>query len=249
LLNNAAKYTDRGGEIAVAVERVGGDSTITVRDNGIGIAPTLLPQLFEMFFQADSSLDRADGGLGIGLSVAKRLIELQGGRSEGLGKGSEFIIQLPAIRELENSVEMDHDVIPESQLPAAAASIMRRVLIVDDNVDTAEAVAEFATLLGHQVAIASNGLAALELAGQFRPDIALIDIGLPQMNGYELARRLRGLPEMAAVPLVAITGYAREEDRQAALAAGFNLHLAKPIEPARLEKLLTYPSMMFLVLS
>ena len=123
--------------------------------------------------------------------------------------------------------------------PSAAASVTHRVLIVDDNADTAATVAEFAKLLGHEVAIAPDGTAALELAGQFRPDIALIDIGLPQMNGYELARRLRDLPEMERVPLVAVTGYAREEDRQAALAAGFNLHLAKPIEPARLERLLT----------
>jgi two-component system CheB/CheR fusion protein len=243
LLNNAAKYTDTSGEIAVAVQRLGDDATITVRDNGIGIAPALLPQLFEMFFQANGSLDRADGGLGIGLSVAKRLIELQGGRiegrSEGLGKGSEFTVHLPATRETENSLDLGQDVKAVSQRPLVAASVMHRVLIVDDNADTAATVAEFAKLLGHEVAIASDGPAALELAVQFRPDIALIDIGLPQMNGYELARRLREFPEMERIPLVAVTGYAREEDRQAALEAGFNLHLAKPIEPARLERLLT----------
>jgi CheY-like chemotaxis protein len=155
------------------------------------------------------------------------------------GQGSEFIVHLPAAREPENSVNLGHDVTAVSLQPSAAASITRRVLIVYDNADTAATVAEFAKLLGHEVAIAPDGPSALELAGQFRPDIALIDIGLPQMNGYELARCLRALPEVAAIPLVAITGYAREENRQAALAAGFNLHLAKPIEPARLERLLT----------
>ena len=239
LINNAAKYTEPGGEIGVSVERRNREAMIVVRDNGIGIAPALLPQLFEMFFQADTSLDRAGGGLGIGLNVAKRLVELQEGRiegeSEGLGRGSKFTIYLPLLRETDNQA----DVGGEDELESAAAvSIPHRVLIVDDNRDMVEVVAALAQSWGHEVAVALDGPAALELASTFLPDIALIDIGLPQMNGYELARRLRELPGMARVPLIALTGYGRDEDRRAALAAGFNLHLVKPVPPVRLEQLL-----------
>ncbi len=239
LLNNAAKYTDPGGEIVVVVERVDDDAIITVRDNGIGIAPELLPQLFEMFFQADASLDRAGGGLGIGLSVAKRLVELHGGRieghSEGLGRGSEFTVHLPIMREAEDQIDSRAEETPE---PTAGVSATHRVLIVDDSSDTAEVAAELARSWGHEVAVAQDGAAAIEAAIKFRPDIALIDIGLPQMNGYELARRLRELPGMEATRLVAITGYGREEDRRAAHEAGFTLHLVKPVDPVRLERLL-----------
>jgi two-component system CheB/CheR fusion protein len=239
LLSNAGKYTDAGGKIVVVVERVDDDAIITVRDNGIGIAPELLPQLFEMFFQADASLDRAGGGLGIGLSVTKRLVELHGGRieghSEGLGRGSRFTVHLPIMREVENQNDSRKEKTPE---PSVAVSATHRVLIVDDSSDTTEVLAELARSWGHQVAVAQDGPAALELASEFRPDIALVDIGLPKMDGYELARRLRQIPGVETACLVAVTGYGREEDRRAAHKAGFALHLVKPVDPLRLERLL-----------
>jgi two-component system, chemotaxis family, CheB/CheR fusion protein len=240
LLNNAAKYTAASGKIAVVVERLGEDAVITVRDTGIGIAPELLPQLFEMFFQAEASLDRMGGGLGIGLSIVKRLVELHGGsvdgRSEGLGKGSEFTVRLPIPRKAEIQNHSSQEKARESS--CGLSSTAHRVLIVDDNSDTVESAAEIARSWGHEVAVAQDGPSALELASTFRPDVALLDIGLPQMNGYELARRLREMLGMNKVLLVAITGYAGEEDRRMSHDAGFNLHLAKPIDPIRLRNLL-----------
>ena len=248
LLSNAAKYTAPGGEIVVVVGHADDHAIITVRDSGIGIAPESMPQLFEMFFQANPSLDRTAGGLGIGLSVAKRMVELHGGSiegySEGLGRGSEFRVQLPIMREdrtrngpvtqpEENKVSSESS--PELR---ASESAVRRILVVDDNIDTAESEAELVKLWGHEVAIAQSGPAAIELAGKFQPDIALIDIGLPEMNGYEVARRLRQMPDVRKTLLVAITGYGREEDQKAAREAGFDLHLTKPVDPVRLEKLL-----------
>jgi two-component system, chemotaxis family, CheB/CheR fusion protein len=237
LLSNAAKYTDPEGEIEVSVARIGSSATIKVRDNGVGISPDMMPQLFEMFFQARTSLDRAEGGLGIGLSITKRLVELHGGRveafSDGPGKGSEFLVHLPI------SQVQDHPA-PLKQSPSpASSSRTRRILIVDDNVDTAEAVAELARALGHTVVVAHDGATALEIARTFRSEIALLDIGLPRMNGYELARRLRQLDGMEATLLVAMSGYGREEDRQESQRAGFNYHLIKPVDAARLERLLS----------
>lgn len=191
-----------------------------------------------MFFQADGSLDRAGGGLGIGLSVAKRLMELHGGRIEGhspgLGKGSEFTIHLPV------SHQPSSNEVPMQQDPAMASTSVpgRRVLIVDDNSDTGGVFTEIIRGLGHEVAYATDGAAALELACEFRPEVALLDIGLPEMSGYELARRLRELPGLETLFLVALTGYGREEDRRAAQDAGFNLHLVKPIDAERLQSLL-----------
>ncbi|MGC2305203.1 chemotaxis protein CheB [Candidatus Binatus sp.] len=248
LLSNAAKYTAPGGEIVVVVGHADDHAIITVRDSGIGIAPESMPQLFEMFFQANPSLDRRAGGLGIGLSVAKRMVELHDGTiegySEGLGRGSEFRVQLPIMREdrtrngpvnqpVENKVSAESS--PELR---ASESAVRRILVVDDNIDTAESEAELAKLWGHEVAVAQSGPAAIELASKFQPDIALIDIGLPEMNGYEVARRLRQMPDVSKTLLVAITGYGREEDQKAAREAGFDLHLTKPVDPLRLEKLL-----------
>jgi two-component system CheB/CheR fusion protein len=238
LLSNAAKYTD-AGKIAVAVERSGDEAILSVQDDGIGIATELLPQLFELFFQADSSLDRTGGGLGIGLNVTKRLVELHGGRieghSEGLGKGSEFTVHLPILLEAQNQDDSAKQEIPKS---SASLSSAHRVLIVDDNSDTAEATSELTVSWGHQAAVAHDGPEALEVARGFRPDIALIDIGLPEMNGYELARRLRELPGLETTRLVAITGYGREEDQRAAQEAGFDLHFTKPVDPIRLKTLL-----------
>jgi two-component system CheB/CheR fusion protein len=219
------------------VEDCGDEAVISVRDTGIGIAPESLPQLFEMFFQADDSLDRADGGLGIGLSVSKRLVESHGGsiqgNSEGLGKGSEFTVRLPIMQEVDSQASAPREYTLES-LPADSPP---RVLIVDDNSDTVELVGEFVRSLGHEVSVAEDGPTAF--VATFRPDIALVDVGLHGMNGYELARRLRELPSMKEIPLVAVTGYGREEDRRTALEAGFTLHLVKPVDPVRLENLLS----------
>jgi len=247
LLTNAAKYTDAGGEIIVVVERKDDDAIITVRDNGIGIAPEFLPQLFEIFFQEHPSLDRAAGGLGIGLSVTKRLVELHGGRiegqSEGLGRGSKFTVHLPTMRDAGNRTDSrnqetgDKSDSRKAAEPSAASNI-HRVLIVDDSADTAQSVAELARSWGHEVAVAQDGPTALEVVTRFRPDIALVDIGLPRMNGYELAQRLRQIPGMETARLVAITGYGSEQDRRAAQEAGFSLHLTKPVDPDRLKKLL-----------
>jgi two-component system CheB/CheR fusion protein len=234
-----AKYTEPGGEIGVSLEDCGDEAVIKVRDTGIGIAPDSLPQLFEMFFQADDSLNRAGGGLGIGLSVSKRLVESHGGSiqgySEGLGHGSEFTVRLPIIREVQSPA-----IAPlEQTLEALPADSHHRVLIVDDNADMADLVGELARSMGHEVAVAPDGPTALTRVTTFRPDIALIDVGLPGMNGYELARRIREMPGMKAVPLVAVTGYGREEDRRTALEAGFSLHLVKPVDPVRLGNVLS----------
>jgi two-component system, chemotaxis family, CheB/CheR fusion protein len=238
ILNNAAKYTDAGGEIAISVERVDDDAILRIRDNGIGIAPELLPQLFEMFFQADVSLDRAGSGLGIGLSVARRLVELHGGRieghSEGLGRGSEFTVHLPAMRDSERQSDRPQEEFPES----SEVSAIHRVLVVDDNSDTTDTMAELARSWGYEVKVAQDGPTAIQVASKFLPDVALLDIGLPGMNGYELARQMRQLPGVEAVRLVAITGYGREADSRAAHEAGFDLHLVKPVDAIRLERLL-----------
>jgi two-component system CheB/CheR fusion protein len=237
LLSNAAKYTDPGGTIGVELERSGEEAILTVRDNGIGIAPEMLPQLFEMFFQSRNSLARTGGGLGIGLSVSKRLVELHGGRidgkSTGLGKGSEFRVHLPISPEVESHEPSQVQAISKP----AKSSGRHRILLVDDYVDTVETVAELARAWGHEVAVAHDGRMALEIASQFRPDLAVIDIGLPEMNGYELARRLRQLPAIKGVPLVAMSGYGRNEDRKESQEAGFNLHLVKPVDAARLAHL------------
>ncbi len=249
LLTNAAKYTEPNGEIVVVVERADEDAIITVRDNGIGIAPELLPQLFEIFFQANPSLDRTADGLGIGLSVTKRLVELHGGHieghSEGLERGSEFTVHLPTMRDAVNrtdsrneEAEDKSDSLKASEPSAVAPSHTRRVLIVDDSADTAESLAELIRSWGHEVAIAQDGPTALEIVTRFHPDIALLDIGLPEMNGYEVARRLRQIPGMGTARLVAITGYASQQDRKAARQAGFDLHLTKPVDPVRFKKLL-----------
>ena len=232
ILMNAAKYTDPGGEINVESRNDGREAVLRITDNGIGISQELLPQVFDLFVQSDRTLDRAQGGLGIGLSVVKRLIEMHGGRvsasSEGLRTGSTFEIRLPLVdRGSESSVEL-----AQSNAPS------RRILVVDDNKDAANSLAMILMLEGHQVESVYTAHDALARALSFKPDVALLDIGLPEMNGYELARRLREQPQARQIRLVALTGYGQAEDKERAWAAGFDDHLAKPADLRALQRTL-----------
>jgi two-component system CheB/CheR fusion protein len=237
LINNAAKYTDEGGQIEVATSREDGEAVISVRDNGMGIPADLLPHVFDLFTQADRSLDRSQGGLGIGLTLVRQLVELHGGRvearSQGPGRGSEFLVRLPVLAtgragRIEESVS--------DNTPSASHAL--KVLIVEDNLDSAEMLAFMLTLRGHQVHVAHSGAEALEAARAFEPQAVLCDIGLPGMNGYEVAMRLRERGESRAMALIALTGYGQEEDRRRAKEAGFDYHLTKPVEPETLAELL-----------
>jgi PAS domain S-box-containing protein len=236
LLTNAAKYTDRGGHIQLTAQQQGRDVVVTVRDSGIGIAAEHLPRLFEMFSQVVPALERSQGGLGIGLSLVKGLVEMHGGkvkaRSEGLGKGSAFIVRLPVLNE---------SLTPQTQQPGsseeAATRPRRRILVADDNRDAAESLAIFLRLAGHEVHAVHDGQEAVAAAGWFRPEVALLDIGMPRLNGYETCCHIR--QEWGnRIVLVAITGWGQEEDKQRALEAGFDHHLTKPVDPADLKTLL-----------
>jgi signal transduction histidine kinase len=237
LLNNAAKYTDRGGHIRLTAEVVGLEVVVSVADNGIGITPDVLPRLFERFAQATSALERSQGGLGIGLSLVRGLVELHGGtvegRSEGVGKGSEFIVRLPvAAAPMPVSREQTGD------QGAGRIRLKSRILVVDDNRDAADSLAMLLQLGGHDIEIAYDGLQAVRAAEVFRPDVVLLDIGLPGMNGYEAARHIREQPWGKDMVLIALTGWGQDEDKRRATEAGFDHHLTKPVEPATLEELL-----------
>jgi signal transduction histidine kinase len=235
LLNNAAKYTDEGGEITLTVERDGEHAIVRVRDSGVGISPEMLSRVFELFTQVDSTLDRAQGGLGIGLTLVRSLVEMHGGlvevSSEGVGRGSEFVVRLPAIADGQRSVPVesadDGPVVP------------RRVLVVDDNEDSADSLATLLQLGGHEVETAHNGLRALEAAGAFSPEVVLLDIGLPGMSGFEVARALRERRDTRDALIVAMTGYGQETDRERSRDAGFDFHLVKPLDPKDLRRLLS----------
>ncbi len=235
LLNNAAKYTEPQGSITLSARRQGDEVVLAVRDNGIGLRPEILPQIFDLFVQESQALDRAQGGLGLGLAIVRILVELHGGtveaRSAGAGRGSEFAVRLPAAAAAESEV-------PAPERGIAPRPDALRVLVVDDNVDAAELLAESVRLMGHVAQAAYDGPAALRIAARFRPDLALLDIGLPVMDGYELARHLRELPGLEALRLVAVTGYLQEADRRHTTAAGFARHLVKPIHIEDLEELL-----------
>jgi PAS domain S-box-containing protein len=236
LLNNAAKYTDRGGRIVLTAERQGGEAVVTVRDSGIGITAEHMPHLFEIFSQAAPPLERSQGGLGIGLSLVRGLVELHGGRvearSEGPGRGSELIVRLP----LEETAKPAPATPPATERTQPAARL--RVLIADDNQDAADSLSLLLLLRGYEVRTVHDGAAALAEAESFRPHVALLDIGMPRLNGYQAALRLREQPWGADLVLVAITGWGQDEDRQRAHAAGFNHHLTKPVDPDELFRLL-----------
>ncbi len=232
LLTNAAKYTDGGGEVHLTAGREGGDVVVRVRDNGAGIEPEMLPRVFDLFQQIDRLLDRAQGGLGIGLTLVRRLVELHGGRvsarSEGPGKGSEFTVVFPLAAPASASPH------PSDPAPAPAA---RRVLLIEDNPDTRSTLTTLLMLLGHQVEAVASGPEGVERAVASRPEVALIDLGLPGLDGLEVARRVRAALGRA-VRLIALTGHAREEDRSRTQEAGFDAHLVKPVETDELNRAL-----------
>jgi PAS domain S-box-containing protein len=236
LLNNAAKYTEPGGRISLTVEQEGSVAVIRVKDTGIGIRADMLNRIFDLFVQTDRTLDRAQGGLGIGLTLVRKLVEMHGGaveaRSEGIGKGSEFVVRLPVVPEVK---QLEPEALPEVRRRDVPHL---RVLVVDDNVDTAQSLAMLLKLYGHEVWPVHTGPKALEVAQAEQPDVILLDIGLPGMDGYEVARHLREQQGMDKVRLIAMTGYGQEADRQRSQGAGFDHHLVKPVDPAKLQELL-----------
>jgi PAS domain S-box-containing protein len=238
LLSNATKYTNPGGRIWVGVDATETEVKVRVQDSGIGIEPMMLPLIFNLFVQAERRLDRSIGGLGIGLTLVKQMIELHGGKvdafSPGPGKGSEFVVRLPVVPN-EQRPEQQPPPVSAAQ-PAGSANV--RVLIVDDNVDSADCLAMVVQLQGYACQIAYDGPTALTLAAQFKPHIALLDIGLPGMDGYEVAREFRKRPETEGTILIAMTGWGQEEDRHQSKDAGFEKHLVKPVDPAGLEAVL-----------
>jgi len=246
VLTNAAKYTERGGRISLAAAESGSELVIRVRDNGIGIPADLMPMIFNLFTQLDRTSGPPQSGLGIGLALVQRLIEMHGGSvtasSDGLGKGSEFLIRLPLfIREQVESGQ------PLQQLSALEQSMtnaegpartQRRILVADDNNDALESLATLLQLSGHEVYTAANGAMALESAEQHRPEVALLDIGMPKLDGYEVARRIRAQPWGQRITLVALTGWGQDSDRRRSQEAGFDSHLVKPLDLDKLTELL-----------
>jgi signal transduction histidine kinase/CheY-like chemotaxis protein len=235
LLNNACKFTNHGGRISLSCGRQGSDAVLSVKDNGVGIPRDKLDDIFEMFSQIDGSLERSQGGLGIGLAIVKRLVELHGGsiqaRSEGPGQGSEFIVQLPGVIELPQALASD----ATGDIDAVRG---RRILVVDDNKDGAETLAVLLRLAGAEIRVAYDGEEAVNAATKFQPDIVLLDIGLPKLNGYEACRRIRKHPAISEIVIVALTGWGQEEDRRKSTAAGFDGHLVKPVDQLALGELL-----------
>jgi CheY-like chemotaxis protein len=235
LLNNAVRYTEKGGHIWLTAERQGNEAVVSVRDTGIGISAEHLPRLFEMFSQAAPALERSQGGLGIGLALVRGLVELHGGtveaRSGGTGMGSEFIVRLPVV-----DVSVRHEPQDPAEDHGVANGCKRRILAVDDNRDAADSLAVLLRMMGHEARTAYDGLEAVQAAATFQPEVVLLDIGLPKMNGYEAARHIRQQPWGKGMALVALTGWGQEQDKRRALAAGFDHHLTKPVEAVALEE-------------
>lgn len=239
LLNNAAKYTEPGGRIELAVTREGEEAVLRVRDNGIGITPEMLPRVFGLFAQVEEARERAQGGLGIGLALVKSLVEMHGGTvkalSAGPGRGSEFVVRLPALPERRGTAPQKAGREGGQAVPPPGGL---RVLVIDDNVDAADSLAMLLGLKGHTVQVTYDGESALRTAQAGLPEVVLMDIGLPKMDGYEVARRLRASPAGRGVLLVALTGWGQEEDRRRSREAGFDHHMTKPVDLDALQQLL-----------
>ena len=235
LLSNAMKYTPAGGRISLTLTRTGDMATMRVRDTGVGMSGHLLPRIFDLFVQGERGLDRREGGLGIGLTLVKRLVEMHHGTvaatSEGPGKGSDIAVRLPVVER-----ETPREVVPTPVMEVLASL---KVLVVDDKADVASSMEMLLTMMGHVVSTAADGVSALSIAETLRPDVVLLDIGLPRMNGYDVARALRATPAGADAMLVACTGYGRDEARQLAAEAGFDRHVVKPIGADKLREILS----------
>jgi signal transduction histidine kinase len=248
LLNNAAKYTDRGGRIELRVSAQAGEVVVSVKDNGIGLEPARLSAVFEMFSQVESALSRSRGGLGIGLSLAQRLVQMHGGtveaRSAGLGQGSEFSVRLPLV----GAVEQLQQTAPDSTaspVAGSAPSAALRILVADDNRDAADTMTMLLEVMGHSVRHVNDGEAAVQAAAEFNPQIVLLDIGMPKLNGYEACRRIRAQEGGAGMIIIAITGWGQPEDRLKSEDAGFDQHLVKPVDPTALAGALAAASRKF----
>ena len=237
LLNNATKYSEAGGQIALSAETAGDQVIVRVTDTGIGIPVGHLGRIFEIFAQVDTALERSQGGLGIGLSLAKGVVEMHGGtveaRSDGLGMGSEFIVRLPI-----TGAERRSEAAPDGDSKASAAA-KRRILIVDDNPLGSKSTAMVLRKVGHEVATARDGIEGMENARSFRPDVILLDIALPRLNGFDTARRIRAQPWGKNIYLIALTGYGQDEDRRRSREAGFDYHMVKPVDFSELKKVLS----------
>ena len=241
LLDNACKFTDKGGHISLTVEREGPQAVIRVRDTGVGIAAEQLPLIFDMFMQVDTSLERSVSGLGIGLMLVKNLVEMHDGTVEvysaGVGHGTEFVVRLPIMFEATNPQP------PEPIVSEPMTTTGRRILVVDDNRDAAASLAMLLKITGNETHTANDGLEAVEAVATFRPEMVLLDIGLPKLNGYEACRRIREQPSGKNIVIVALTGWGQEEDREKSRNAGFDGHMVKPVDFAALTKLLAASSL------
>ncbi|WP_273457580.1 ATP-binding protein [Nevskia ramosa] len=237
LLNNAAKFTEPGGQIWLSIQQEPKALSISVRDNGIGIRPDMQARIFELFAQADEITSRSQGGLGIGLMLVRRLVELHGGTvkviSEGPGRGSEFIVRLPLTGNLTQTVSA-----PSGKPSSPAGLGQQRILVVDDNLDAASSLCQLLELWGAETQVAGSGQEALDILGDFRPDVAILDIGMQGMDGLELAGRIRARPELSGLFLIALTGWGQEEDIRRTLKSGFDRHLVKPVNLELLQTLL-----------
>ncbi len=237
LLNNAAKFSERGGQIRLSAEIQGSDAVVRVEDSGIGLAPDMLLYVFQMFSQVDQSLEKSQGGLGIGLSLVKQLVEMHGGRVEarsgGLGNGSEFVVSLPIALSVEAEASP-----PTERLEPSGVSVRHRILVADDNDDAAQSLAMLLTHLGHEVRTVGDGVAAVELAETFLPDVIVLDIGMPKLNGHDAGRRIREQPWAKRAVLIALTGWGQDDAKQRSTEAGFDHHIVKPVNLGRLIQLL-----------
>jgi CheY-like chemotaxis protein/anti-sigma regulatory factor (Ser/Thr protein kinase) len=239
LLANSAKYTPEGGRIWLTVSRDGQQALVRVRDTGMGIPAEMLPLIFEMFTQVERNSGRSQGGLGIGLALVRSIVEMHEGtvkaHSDGPGRGSEIIVRLPLLSSEPNQLLANRG---QNTRPLANASSERRILVVDDNKDSAETLAKLLQVMGNEVHTAHDGPSALEAAVTFRPHVVLLDIGLPGISGYDVAHRMRQMPEVKDAVLIAQTGWGQAEDKRRSEDAGFNAHLVKPVDTAKLRSLL-----------